>query len=164
LKATSSQLVGTSPYKSALRKCYKSQRKVAVFYERNFKSSHLQIQVIPVPGSVAHNIPQAFEDGAEQHKLDLQEIPKLTDLKQVMQPGTPYFYCELPSGDKLMCRVSKGFPLQFGREVLSDESLLSMPHRVDWRACQQSKEKDIEDAQAMRDAFKPFDFNEQDSD
>jgi len=147
-------------FKSALRKCYKSQKKVVVFFERNYKSSHLQIQVVPLPGAVAHGVPRAFEDSAKQHELDLQEIPKLTDLKQVLQPGCPYFYAEVPNGDKLLTRVNKGFPLQFGREVLSDKALLDMPHRVDWRACSQSKEQDIEDAQEMRKMFKPFDFND----
>ena len=48
----------------------------------------------------------------------------------------------------------------FFREVLADESLLNMPERVDWRSCQQSKEQDVKDAEEMREAFKPFDFNE----
>lgn len=34
---------------------------------------------------------------------------------QIAPPGTPYFYVELDSGEKLYHRVHKHFPLQFGR-------------------------------------------------
>lgn len=34
---------------------------------------------------------------------------------QIAPPGTPYFYVELDSGEKLFYRIQKHFPLQFGR-------------------------------------------------
>lgn len=36
---------------------------------------------------------------------------------QVVQPGTPYFYVELDTGEKLFHRIRGSFPLQFGRWV-----------------------------------------------
>lgn len=36
-------------------------------------------------------------------------------LLQVVQPGVPYFYVELDTGEKLLHRIRKYFPLQFGR-------------------------------------------------
>jgi hypothetical protein len=36
-------------FKRALRRFFDSQGKFVVFYERNFKSPHLQIQVVPIP-------------------------------------------------------------------------------------------------------------------
>lgn len=38
-------------------------------------------------------------------------------LFQIVQPGTPYFYVELDTGEKLFHRIKKNFPLQFGRYV-----------------------------------------------
>lgn len=43
---------------------------------------------------------------------------------QVAQPGTPYFYVELDTGEKLFHRIRGRFPLQFGRCVPA-------PHRRD---------------------------------
>ena len=40
--------------------------------------------------------------------------------QQIVPEGAPYFYVELPSGDKLLYRISKGFPLNFGRFVLNE--------------------------------------------
>ncbi len=34
---------------------------------------------------------------------------------QIVPEGAPYFYTELPEGEKLLFRIKKGFPLQFGR-------------------------------------------------
>lgn len=58
---------------------------------------------------------QSFQDMAESNSIELDEIPKLSDISQIAPPGTPYFYVELPTGEKLYHRVKKNFPLQFGR-------------------------------------------------
>ena len=47
-------------FKSSLQKMYSAHNKKAVFYERNYKSQHLQIQVVPVPNNVAPNLKDAF--------------------------------------------------------------------------------------------------------
>ena len=36
-------------------------------------------------------------------------------LFQIVPSGAPYFYAEMPSGNKLLHRIKKNFPLQFGR-------------------------------------------------
>jgi hypothetical protein len=46
-------------------------------------------------------------------------MPDHATLAQMVQPGAPYFYVELPNGAKMYHRVRKGFPIQFGREVLA---------------------------------------------
>jgi len=38
-------------------------------------------------------------------------------VSKIVPAGAPYFYAEIPGGVKLYCRISKGFPLQFGRWV-----------------------------------------------
>ena len=85
-------------------------------------------------------------------------MPDHATLAQMVQPGSPYFYAELPSNVKLFHRVRRGFPIQFGREVLASPEILNIPDRVDWRPCTVSKEEETEMTQQFRELFKPFDF------
>lgn len=102
------------------------------------------IQVVPIPldRCTTEDIKEAFTVQAQEQNMELMEIPQHTDLKQVEDvinqsrhspcgsenvltgrafsvqiapPGTPYFYVELDSGEKLYYRIQKHFPLQFGR-------------------------------------------------
>ncbi|XP_076341454.1 CWF19-like protein 1 [Tachypleus tridentatus] len=70
-------------FKEALKKYYKSRKKSVVFFERNFKSSHLQIQVVPVPSKLSSQVKEVFLEYAAYKSVDLQEIPKYTNLQQV---------------------------------------------------------------------------------
>ena len=85
-------------------------------------------------------------------------MPDHASLAQMVQPGTPYFYVELPHNAKLFHRVRKGFPIQFGREVLACPEILNLPERVDWRPCSVSKDEETTMALEFRELFKPFDF------
>uniref|UniRef100_A0A8C9XF11 CWF19-like protein 1 n=1 Tax=Sander lucioperca TaxID=283035 RepID=A0A8C9XF11_SANLU len=147
-------------YKSALKSFYKSKGERCVLFERNYKSQHLQLQVVPVPldRCTTEDIKEAFMVQAQEQQMELMEIPQHTDLKQIAPPGTPYFYVELDSGEKLYYRIQKHFPLQFGREVLASEALLNIPTRADWRECKQSREEEEESCKQLRDIFQPFDF------
>ncbi|XP_062860120.1 CWF19-like protein 1 isoform X2 [Trichomycterus rosablanca] len=104
-------------YKSAVRKFYKSCGQRTVMFERNYRSQHLQLQVVPVPMQTCstEDIKEAFMVQAQEQQMELMEIPEHTDLKQIAPPGTPYFYVELDTGEKLFYRIKKNFPLQFGR-------------------------------------------------
>uniref|UniRef100_A0A1A8FKW9 CWF19-like protein 1 n=1 Tax=Nothobranchius korthausae TaxID=1143690 RepID=A0A1A8FKW9_9TELE len=147
-------------YKSALRSFYKSKGERCVLFERNYKSQHLQLQVVPVPldRCTTEDIKEAFTVQAQEQQIELMEIPEHTDLKQIAPPGTPYFYVELDSGEKLFYRIQKHFPLQFGREVLASEVVLNIPTRADWRECKQSREEEEDDCKQLRDDFQPYDF------
>ncbi|XP_066486681.1 CWF19-like protein 1 isoform X2 [Tiliqua scincoides] len=116
--------------------------------------------VVPVPHNLGttEDIKEAFVLQAEEQRIELLEIPEHSALKQIVQPGTPYFYVELDSGEKLFHRIGKHFPLQFGREVLASEAVLGMPSRADWRSCQAGREEEATAAQEFRQAFAPFDF------
>uniref|UniRef100_A0A0L8G1K5 Cwf19-like C-terminal domain-containing protein n=1 Tax=Octopus bimaculoides TaxID=37653 RepID=A0A0L8G1K5_OCTBM len=133
--------------------------KVVVFFERNYKTSHLQIQAIPVPANLACNITDTFTEFAVEESIDLNEIPKHSDLKQIVNVEVPYFYVEVPTGEKFLCRISKGFPLQFGRDVLASPILLNMPERINWKSCTESQEEEKQMAQEFKKKFKDFDFN-----
>ncbi|CAB1421776.1 unnamed protein product [Pleuronectes platessa] len=147
-------------YKSALTSFYKSKGERCVVFERNYRSQHLQLQVVPVPldRCTTDDIKDAFTVQAQEQQMELMEIPQHTELKQIAPPGTPYFYVEFDSGEKLFYRIRKNFPLQFGREVLASEALLNIPTRADWKECKQSREEEEASCQRLRDDFKPYDF------
>ncbi|XP_064602492.1 CWF19-like protein 1 [Liolophura sinensis] len=145
-------------YKKSLKKCFKAQGKAVVFFERNFRTQHLQIQAVPIPESAVQDVKDIFIETAQEQSFELHEIPKHSDLKQIVPEGVPYFYTELPSGEKLLHRISKGFPLQFGREALVHPEVLNMPERIDWKNCKISKEEEIEQAADFKRNFKPYDF------
>ncbi|XP_023141358.2 CWF19-like protein 1 [Amphiprion ocellaris] len=147
-------------YKSAMRSFYKSKGQRCVLFERNYRSQHLQLQVVPVPldRCTTEDIKEAFTVQAQEQQMELMEIPEHTDLKQIAPPGTPYFYVELDSGEKLFYRIQKHFPLQFGREVLASEAVLNIPTRADWKECKQTREEEEESCKQLRDDFQPFDF------
>lgn len=147
-------------YKSAVRSFYKSKGQRCVLFERNFRSQHLQLQIVPVPLSccATEDIKEAFMVQGLEQKMELMELPEHTDLKQIAPPGTPYFYVELDSGEKLFYRIQKHFPLQFGREVLASEAVLNIPTRADWKECKQSRQEEEECCKQLREDFQPFDF------
>ncbi|XP_034529407.1 CWF19-like protein 1 [Notolabrus celidotus] len=147
-------------YKSALTSFYKSRGERCVLFERNYRSQHLQLQVVPVPldRCATGDIKEAFMVQAQEQQMELMEIPEHTDLKQIAPPGTPYFYVELDSGEKLYYRIQKHFPLQFGREVLASEAVLNIPTRADWKECKQTREEEEEGSKQLRDQFQPYDF------
>ncbi|KAJ7987915.1 hypothetical protein DPEC_G00318190 [Dallia pectoralis] len=151
-------------YKKAVRDFYKSKGQRCVLFERNYRSQHLQLQAVPVPENqcTTEDIKEAFMVQAQEQNMELMEIPQHTDLKQIAPPGTPYFYIELDSGEKLFYRIQKHFPLQFGREVLASEVLLNIPDRADWRECKQSREEEESSSKQLRDDFQPHDFTLED--
>ncbi|XP_068220486.1 CWF19-like protein 1 isoform X2 [Palaemon carinicauda] len=102
-------------FKSALKRMFKKKGSSVVFFERNYRSQHLQVQVVPIPKNTVDCTLETFMNIATSFNLELDEIPKLSDISQVAPPGTPFFYTELPTGEKLYHRVKKNFPLQFGR-------------------------------------------------
>lgn len=148
-------------YKAALKKFFKSKGKRCVMFERNYRSQHLQLQVVPVPIDccTTEDIKDAFIEQAQEQQIELLEIPERSDLKQIVQPGVPYFFVELDTGEKLFHRIKKIFPLQFGREVLASEVILNIPEKADWKQCKYSHEEEEAQARAFRKSFEPFDFS-----
>ncbi|NXA42390.1 C19L1 protein, partial [Eudromia elegans] len=78
-------------YKSALKEFFRSQGKRYVLFERNYKSQHLQLQVIPLPLKLcsAEDIKEAFITQAQEQQIDLLEIPEHSDIKQVREEAFP---------------------------------------------------------------------------
>ena len=53
---------------------FKKNGKVPVFFERNFKSQHLQLQVVPVIKDDANLVKKEFLDQAASREMDLNEV------------------------------------------------------------------------------------------
>jgi len=151
-------------FKSALKKFCKSINMVPIFFERNFKTSHMQMHMIPVPASLAEKVKNQFISEGNELGIELTTISDHCKLEDVVEPNKAYFYVELPKKERMFCACQKEFPLEFGRDVLAGEDILSLPHRVSWRDCVGSKAEEIEVATEFRDAFKTFDFTNDDDD
>lgn len=137
---------------------FQSQGKGVVFFERNYRSPHLQIQVIPVPLALIPTLKSNCLEFAESQELEVTVMPPHGELFQMTKVGFPYFFMELPDESKLFIQIRRGFNLQFGRELLASEAVLDLPDKVDWRKCKASKEDETELTTSFRKAFEPFDF------
>lgn len=140
-----------------------------VVFERNYKTSHCQIQVVPIPADASSDdeVKRIVEEEAESEGLDADSFQVLAcadDLRLMLREQQPYFSLDLPSAsERLLFRKfsnhEKGgrLPLNFGRQVLC--KLLKLPDdRIDWRECVIGKEEESEQCKAFRLAFRPFDF------
>lgn len=47
-------------YKAALNEMFHERGQRVVFFERNYRTQHLQVQVVPVPAQVSSHVLEAF--------------------------------------------------------------------------------------------------------
>ncbi|XP_078481216.1 CWF19-like protein 1 [Ciona intestinalis] len=155
-------------YMEALRTAYKSVGRECVFFERNYRTDHMQIQVVPLPpGVTSSQVKESFVNlgtsNTDRHgnpnPIDFVELPQRTDLKQIIGRGIPFFHVELPDGTRLVHKIQRYFPLQFGREALCSAPLLNSPKRIDWRSCALSCDQETDLTKKFRKFFKKFDFS-----
>lgn len=148
-------------YKEALRRFYGDQGKCVVFFERNYRTQHAQIQVVPLSSDRMHNLAPMFQKVAQMKNLQLNDVSDAqADVSQLVNEGAPYFFVELPYGQRFLVTQMRGFPLQFGREVLVSQDLLNLPEeRVDWKKCALTKEGETELALKIRQIFEPYDIS-----
>ncbi|XP_046435510.1 CWF19-like protein 1 [Neodiprion fabricii] len=144
-------------FKKAVAKYYASTDRVPVFFERNYKTSHCQLQAVPVHKNQEPALKETFEEFSQSSNFQLDELPPRTQLEQIAPAGTPYFYVELPSGEMLYHRIRKSFPIQFGREALASDRILDMSDRADWKDCQLDKEEETQLAKKIRQQFQEYD-------
>lgn len=144
-------------FKQALRKFFKTKGQTACFFERHYKSPHLQVNAVAVPEDVEWQIKNTVDDKADEFNIQFETLTKLTGPTQLPGQG-PYFALELPDETTQMTRQMKQFPLHFGRDIFCAENLLNCEDKVDWRQCSLDKEQEIEVVKRFREEFKPFDF------
>lgn len=154
--------VEVDKFKEALAKFYGRDEKAPVFFERNYKTSHMQIQSVPVPKAALRDLREIFEEEARGHGFTLSELDGNDRLDQVIPKNCPYFCVELPNSCVLYTKItpSMNFPLNFAREVLACGPVLDMESRSDWKDCKVEKEEEEKTARRIRTDFEPFDFTE----
>ncbi|XP_017767805.1 PREDICTED: CWF19-like protein 1 [Nicrophorus vespilloides] len=148
--------------KDAVRSFYKRENKVAVFFERNYKTSHMQIQAVPLPKAATKELKDIFMAEAEGHDFEMCELESHARLDQVIAGNVPYFTVDLPTGEVLYAKIQpkKGFPINFAREVLASGPVLDMPDRLEWKDCGMSREDEEMLVQRIRTDFEPFDLTD----
>ena len=125
----------------------------------------MQLQVVAALPSQFTSIKDTFMDIGSSMQIQFDEVPEHAKVTQMAEPGTPYFFVELPdSSERLYHRVRSGFPIQFGREVICSRDLLDCESRIDWRSCQLSKEDESQCTQRFRQRYQPYDFTLDDDD
>ncbi|KFB43242.1 AGAP007102-PA-like protein [Anopheles sinensis] len=144
-------------FKQALAQFYTDREQKVFFYERNFKTGHLQINAIGIDDNVAWKIQHVLEDKSEEYSIQMEKVPKLAAPSDLPERG-PYFVAELPDGTVMLTRQMKGFPLHFGREIICADNLLNCEEKADWRQCNLPKEEEEQLVKNFRESFKPYDF------
>ena len=142
----------------AVAKAFKSKGQSAVYFERNFKSPHLQIQCVAVPAEKEDLVNDVFVEQSAVNSVTLDELPKHAELRQIVKQGSPYFFLELPKNRRYIAHIRGRFPLQFGRQVLAQDDLLNCVDRIDWKNCPTSRDQEVKDTARFRQLFQPFDF------
>ncbi|VDN06227.1 unnamed protein product [Thelazia callipaeda] len=149
-------------YKDTLTLIYNRCNKVPVFFERNYKTQHLQLQVVPVPKSRAKSLRISFLNAARVKNIEMVSLKEDEEIWDVVNEGIPYFIVELPDGTRLYSSKMSGFPLQFGREVLAGPALLDCEEKIDWHQCQLDKDEQTKLVDQLKLAFEPYDFTAED--
>ncbi|CAJ0581583.1 unnamed protein product, partial [Mesorhabditis spiculigera] len=147
-------------YKNAFTLAADKANKALVVFERNFKTQHMQLQMIPVPKSCVKGLRTAFLNHANLTGIEFTFLGEKDNLADLVNEGCPYFFVELPDGTRLFTTTMRNFPLQFGREVLALPTVLDCEEKADWRACALDKEKETELSKQLQARFKPFDFTD----
>jgi hypothetical protein len=129
LHADDTLLEDINKYKNALANYYKDKNQCVLFYERNFRTKHMQIQCFAVKMDKIYLLKDSFLSVAKEHQIQLNEIPKNTNLKQVLEKHHSFFYLELPNEendksdstfitncDRYLSPIrTQQFPINFGR-------------------------------------------------
>ncbi|KAG6769985.1 hypothetical protein POTOM_025652 [Populus tomentosa] len=164
-------------FQNSLKLYYKNRGKEAVLFEWISKrSSHANIQVVPVPSTKAAAVQDICNLAAE--KLGFKFVVMKCTLKMAFilavnnssdgrewlrtqfDRNYSFFYVELTEGTILSHSVeeNENFPAQFGREVLA--GLLNMPERADWRNCALGKDEETKMAEEFKKQFEEMDPNQ----
>uniref|UniRef100_A0A2K6VLD5 Cwf19-like C-terminal domain-containing protein n=1 Tax=Onchocerca volvulus TaxID=6282 RepID=A0A2K6VLD5_ONCVO len=151
-------------YKDALTLMFNKQGKLPVFFERNYKTQHLQIQVVPVPKTCSKALRSSFLNAAQIKNIEMIFLKEEEEIWDTVNEGCPYFLVELPDGSRLYALKMVDFPLQFGREVLAEAALLDCEEKVDWRQCELEKSEQAKLVDNLKLIFKPYDFTDADDD
>ena len=170
-------------FKTALSNYFRSKDKIVAFFERNFKSNHMQIQVVPMPKECLQDnqgklnqemLSLTIKQLISENDLDCEQLTDEEQLSDVINPGVPFFYFEITEIKiKLLIRIEiknrkegdneekrQLFPLQLGRVILAQVMGLDDESIVDWKsvASKLDSEQESKRTAEFRTNFEPFDF------
>lgn len=151
-------------FKSSLIKFFKKQSKGVVFFERNFRSVHWQLQVVPISLERIDGLDAKIKSISMKHFRDLEyiDIPEKCSLRDIVPPKAPYMYWQIePTGKKFVSQIrvrGSFFPLQLGRITLADGSLLDKEDKIDWKKCVKSIDDYVRLAEKVKNDYEEFDI------
>lgn len=157
-------LVELDQFKKSLVDYFGGQSQGVVFFERNFRSVHWQLQVVPIPLDILETVETNIKLVSKKHfkNTNYLNISRGCSLSDVIPPDAPYMHWQLePLGSQFVTQIQvKGsyFPIQFGRMVLADASILNCPDKVDWNKCAKSKEEYMVLVEKIKNKYKNFDI------
>ena len=164
-------------FKQALIKHFDKENKFVAFFERNFKSQHMQVQVVPVPKDLLEDTDQGSGPDLlikqvittiREHGLQYTVIPPELSLRETVNTGIPFFYLEIPAIDWQVCvhintrrRNEDGsnqlFPMQLGRQILA--RILGLdPSLSHWKNVVLTRDQEANRAIQFRKRFADSDF------
>lgn len=148
-------------FKNAIKQFYERNDTVAVFFERNYKTSHMQLQSVPIPKKAARELKEIFMEEAQANGFNLEELDAHNRLEQVVPSGVPFFTVELPDDAVLFTKIQgkSDFPLNFAREILAMGPVLDKADKVDWKDCILKREDEEALVKRIRTDFEPYDLS-----
>ncbi|PQQ16977.1 zinc finger CCCH domain-containing protein 64 [Prunus yedoensis var. nudiflora] len=153
-------------FQDALKQYYKKQGKDVVFFEwASKRTTHANLQAVPVPSAKSAAVQNIFNLAAEKlgFKFETTKSGNNSDGRQMLRTqfdrNLSFFYVQLPDGTILSHSIEENerFLPQFGREVIA--GLLNKADRADWRNCTDSKEEEAKMAGDFKSGFEEFDPN-----
>ncbi|KAF3794867.1 Zinc finger CCCH domain-containing protein 64 [Nymphaea thermarum] len=155
-------------FKSAIKAYLRSQGMALIVFEfisNPSRTTHANLQVVPLPLSKASEVRQHFISAAKNLGFEFSvymptsEVDARQELRTQLDRSSSFFYLELAEGSILSHSIgdNEKFPVQFGREVLA--GVLNQKDRADWRKCKLSKEEEIQMAEDFKKGFEEFDPN-----
>lgn len=161
-------LIELENFKQSIANYFQDQSKCVVFFERNFRSVHWQVQAVPVPIELLDQLPAAIKDLSLNHfdGLDYIDIPDSCVISDIVPPKVPYFYWQIePTGARFASQLKIGgkssfFPVQFGRVILADKRILNCPDRIDWKSCVKSMSSYVDLVKVIKEKYKSHNITE----
>mmetsp|Transcript_44272 Transcript_44272/g.102266 ORF Transcript_44272/g.102266 Transcript_44272/m.102266 type:complete len:362 (-) Transcript_44272:134-1219(-) len=163
-----------SAHVRAVRSMFQSAGQECLVWERWLpmemsEANHMQIQVLPMDGSVAMTAREVLAQIAQKYLAGSRMTP-VASYDEVADhldddAGTPYIYFELPGDNTAKGRLIERYvyvqkpgcprmPVNFGRQVAC--AMLDCEEKVDWKSCMESPEVEKDLAKAFREKFKAF--------
>ena len=82
-------------YKKCLREYFESMDMACVIFERNWRSQHMQLQVVPVPSACIGRLEATFRSVGQRHGLKFDAHPHGTKVEEVgkLLPALAFCLC-----------------------------------------------------------------------